>query len=200
MSDVVKSKRNVNKEYQVTSFMYKLRKNIISQLLIDFGYSEIKEEKKIQKLKNDNPNMNPAKLQERIDKNIGFQVWFISDERIAIVKLLRKIVGKVTEANSIFPTTAKEYKSRIKSYNKAISNLYKLTQELQFVIETLPVDINKYISFARDIDHEIELIKGAKKSDKKRFKKIVLNNDAQDEAALYAKIQKILSEQQIESN
>ena len=44
-----------------------------------------------------------------------------------------------------------------------------LLQELQYIIETLPVDINKYTRFADSIQLEIALIKGWRKADKSRY-------------------------------
>jgi len=38
---------------------------------------------------------------------------------------------------------------------------------LQYAIETLPVDVNKYLRFAEMIQTEINLLKGWRKSDNK---------------------------------
>jgi hypothetical protein len=49
-------------------------------------------------------------------------------------------------------------------------------QELQYTIETLPVDIQKYVRFTDSINKEINLLKGWRKADnkfKKQFKKDV---------------------------
>jgi hypothetical protein len=45
-----------------------------------------------------------------------------------------------------------------------------MLQELQYTIEILPVNINKYIRFVEDIEKEIKLLKGWRKKDNK-FKK-----------------------------
>ena len=45
-------------------------------------------------------------------------------------------------------------------------------QELQYAIETLPVDVNKYSRFGEMIQTEINLIKGWRKSDNK-FKRAI---------------------------
>ena len=49
---------------------------------------------------------------------------------------------------------------------------YRLTQELQYAIETLPVDVNVYLQFGEAIQTEINLIKGWRKSDNK-FKGVI---------------------------
>ena len=61
---------------------------------------------------------------------------------------------------------------RIHQY-KAIGQCYRLTQELQYAIETLPVDMNKYTRFADMIQVEIDLIKGWRKSDNKGVHRLV---------------------------
>ena len=42
-----------------------------------------------------------------------------------------------------------------------------MTQELQYAIETLPVDVNTYLRFGEMIQTEINLIKGWRKADNK---------------------------------
>ena len=56
--------------------------------------------------------------------------------------------------------------------DKAIGLCYRLTHELQYAIETLPVDVNKYLRFAEMIQTEINLLKGWRKSDNK-FKRAI---------------------------
>lgn len=54
----------------------------------------------------------------------------------------------------------------------AIGQCYRLVQELQYAIETLPVDMNTYFRFSAQIQKEIDLIKGWRKSDNK-FKRAI---------------------------
>lgn len=56
--------------------------------------------------------------------------------------------------------------------DRAIGQCYRLTQELQYAIETLPVDVNKYLRFGELIQTEINLLKGWRKSDNK-FKRAI---------------------------
>ena len=69
-----------------------------------------------------------------------------------------------------------ELEERRKHQDLAIGYCYYLLQELQYTIETIPVNINKYMPFAEGIDREISLIKAWRKSDN-RFKKILLSNE-----------------------
>lgn len=98
--------------------------------------------------------------------------WFIKDERQAVVDCLRSIGEEVFTANSIYPTYMEELVERRLHQDRAIGQCYRLTQELQYAIETLPVDVNKYLRFAEMIQTEINLLKGWRKSDNK-FKRAI---------------------------
>ena len=107
-----------------------------------------------------------------MEKNRAFDEWFIEDERKVIVDCLRSIGENVFLANSIYPTYMEELIERRLCQDKAIGLCYRLTQELQYAIETLPVDVNKYLRFAEMIQTEINLLKGWRKSDNK-FKRAI---------------------------
>ena len=57
--------------------------------------------------------------------------------------------------------------------NNAIGQCYRLLQELQYSIEVLPVDIEKYARFVEVIEKEIYLLKGWRKKDNKLKKGIL---------------------------
>ena len=59
--------------------------------------------------------------------------------------------------------------------DEAVGQCYRLVQELQYAIETLPVDVNTYTRFGEAIQTEINLIKGWRKSDNK-FKGAISNS------------------------
>ena len=101
----------------------------------------------------------------------AFDEWFIYQERNTIISCLHKINEHVYAANSIYPTCIEELKERRIHQDLAIGQCYRLVQELQYSIETLPVDINVYLRFSEQIQKEVDLIKGWRKSDNK-FKKL----------------------------
>lgn len=105
--------------------------------------------------------------EEHMEKNTAFAEWFIADERKVIVDCLRNITEEVYVANSIYPTYREELIERRVHQDRAVGQCYRLTQELQYAIETLPVDVNKYLRFAEMIQTEINLLKGWRKSDNK---------------------------------
>ena len=87
---------------------------------------------------------------------------------------MREIEKNFTMGNSIFPseTVAKVLEFLVRRWymNKAIGLCYALKQELNYVIRTLPVDINKYERFAVEIDQQIALYKGVRQADNRLIK------------------------------
>ena len=155
----------------------KMRKDITDLLLRDFGYSNEKFQKNLERRYGGRP---PDQLTESQKKNIekqrgraeAFDEWFISQERNTIISCLHGINEHVYTANSIYPTCAEELTERRIHQDLAIGQCYRIVQELQYAIETLPVDVNVYLRFAEQIQKEIDLIKGWRKSDNKFRKQI----------------------------
>ena len=123
---VVKRKRKES-PFEVFHHLTKMRKDITDLLLRDFGYSNEKFQKKMERWYGGRP---PDQLTDTQKKNIERQ------------------------------------KRRIHQ-DLAIGQCYRLVQELQYSIETLPVDINVYLRFSEQIQKEVGLIKGWRKSDNK---------------------------------
>ena len=173
---VLKAKRK-SSQFEVFHHFYKTRKEITDLLLRDFGYDLERAEKRVAKMFGGKPyeELTPEE-KVRYDKlkakNEAFDNWFIEDERKCIVDCLREITKEVFTANSIYPTVMEELVERRLCQDRAIGQCYRLTQELQYAIETLPVDVNKYTRFADMIQTEINLIKGWRKSDNK-FKRAI---------------------------
>ena len=103
--------------------------------------------------------------------------WFIYDQRQVIVNCLRDITKEVYIANSIYPTVMEELVQRRLHQEEAIGHCYRLVQELQYAIETLPVNVNIFLQFGEAIQTEINLIKGWRKADNK-FKRAISNTAA----------------------
>ena len=173
---VLKSKRK-SSQFEVFHQLYKTRKEVTDLLLRDFGYDLERAEKKVEKMFGGRryEELTPEE-KVRYDKlkakNEAFDTWFIEDERKCVVDCLREITKEVFMANNIYPTVMKELVERRLCQDRAVGQCYRLTQELQYAIETLPVDVNKYTRFADMIQTEINLIKGWRKSDNK-FKRAI---------------------------
>lgn len=167
---VLKSKRKAS-QFEVFHHLYKMRKEITELLLRDFGYSFEKAAKRLdRKFGRPYEQLSEAE-RERYDRTKvrweAFDDWFIYDQRQTIVDCLRSITREVYIANSIYPTCMEELVERRLHQDKAVGLCYDLTQELQYAIETLPVDVNIYLRFGEMIQTEINLIKGWRKADNK---------------------------------
>lgn len=178
---VLKSKRKPS-QFEVFHHLTKLRQEITDLLLRDFGYSFEKAEKRLNH-RFSNRTYEDLTDQEKIaydklrERNTAFDEWFIKDERQVIVDCLREITKEVYIANSIYPTCYEELVQRRLHQDEAIGQCYRLTQELQYAIETLPVDVNIFLRFGESIQKEVNLIKGWRKSDNK-FKGAISNTAA----------------------
>lgn len=149
-----------------------MRQTVTTLTANNFGFSVRKLEKRLKRdlgLEGvDDPPPEVLELyNERLEQSKKFAAWFIKDEREAVIHCLREITGSVYQANSIYPTTPEELHERRMLQQKAIGNCFWLMQELQYAIETLEVDINKYTPFGLLIKDEIKLLLKWKKSDKK---------------------------------
>lgn len=168
---VLKNKRKAS-QFEVFHHLYKMRQDITELLLRDFGYSYEKADKRLLKRFNgrgyadltEAEQLQYDRLKQRWE---AFDDWFLYDERQVIVDCLREITKHVFIANSIYPTCYEEFVQRRLHQDEAIGQCYRLTQELQYAIETLPVDVNTYLQFGEAIQTEINLIKGWRKADNK---------------------------------
>lgn len=172
---VLKSKRKPS-QFEVFHHLNKLRKDITDLLLRDFGFDIVKAEKRLDKRfckpfeeLDEKQQAAYTRLKQRWE---AFDEWFIEDERKVIVNCLRAITREVYIANSIYPTLHEELAERRLHQDRAIGLCYTLTQELQYAIEMLPVDVNQYLRFGEMIQTEVTLIKGWRKSDNK-FKGVI---------------------------
>lgn len=162
-------------QFEVIIHFYRTRKRITDLLLRDFGYSEKKSQKHLEKMFGDVLYEELSDDQKnhydiRKSRQESFETWFIEDRRNCVMDCLRNIQEYITVANSMYPEFMEELIERRLNQDKAIGQCQRLLQELQYTMEVLPVDINKYIPFADDIDREIALLKKWRKSDNK-FKK-----------------------------
>lgn len=167
---VPKGRRSESK-FEAHHHFYRLRDEVTQLILNDFGFSEHKYQKALEKFRVSHKSAeNVDEVVERWEtKSLSFRRWFIDEEGKAIIDILRDIQRNFTMANSIYPseTHAKlmEFLMRRFYMNRAIGLCYSLKQEIQYVIRTLPVDINKYERFADEIDRQIALYKGVRLAD-----------------------------------
>lgn len=170
---VVKRKRKESR-FQVFHHLAYTRREVTDFLLRDFGYDPEKALNRLLRSAgvNDPENLTDdqrTRLNKFRARDIAFHQWFIRDERKKIVDCLRDITTEVYVANNFRPEFVEEAAERRLHQDKAIGLCFALVQELQYAVETLPVDVNKYLRFADMIDEEIRLLKSWRKSDRSRF-------------------------------
>ena len=172
---VPKGKRKESR-FEAQHHFYRLRADVTNLMLLDFGFSEEKYRKHIERYQEthaqaENVDEVVARYQKKCD---SFKKWFIDRECDAVLDILRRIESEFTAGNSIYPseTPAKvmEFCERRKHIDEAIAQCYVLKQELQYVISSLPVNINKYERLSVDIDKQIALYKGVRQSDNRLLK------------------------------
>lgn len=167
---VPKGKRKLSR-FEANHNYYKLRKEVTDLMLLDFGFSEKKYQGIIEHYRNAHQAAeNVDEVVARYEKKCeAFNEWFIDKECDAILEMLRMIQTEFTMGNAIYPseTPARliEYCIRRYHINKAIGGCYALKQELNYIIRTLPVDLNKYENFADAIDTQVALFKGVRQAD-----------------------------------
>ena len=183
MSGVPKSRRK-STNFETRHHFIKLRNDVTFLVLHDFGFSKHKYEKQIEKFREwhaNDTNVEEQVMRMRI-KCESFEKWFIDEEARAILDILRRMDEAFTMGNSIYPsdTPAKliEFLQRRWYMNKAIGLCYTLKQEINYVIRTLPVDINRYEAFDKSINEQIALFKGVRKADNKLIKPKKKNDES----------------------
>ena len=168
--------RRQESRFEAQHNFYKVRAEVTALVLNDFGFSEEKYRKKMEKYRRDHAkDANIDDIVARGErKNESFKKWFIDEEARAIIDIMREIEKEFTVGNSIFPseTPSKviEFLIRRQHVNRAIGLCFALKQEIHYVIRTLPVDINKYERFAEMIDRQIALYKGVRQADNRLIK------------------------------
>ena len=168
---VIKAKRSESK-FEVFHHWYQTRKEITTLMLFDFGLHPERQEKTLlHRLGIPEPSQLAGEALERYNVHkrrlSGLVNWFLEQERNTIHSCIAAVTEHAFAANSIYPTCMAEYEERRLHQDRAIGQCFRLKQELQYIIETLEVDINRYLRIAEMIDKEITLIKAWRKSDNK---------------------------------
>lgn len=96
-----------------------------------------------------------------IDKREDFGRYrgMMREERDRIKDLCYLLTNNLRAANSIYPTTMREYERRREFQSFGIVNCEQLIKELQYIIELFDVDVSVYERCTKAISREIELIK-----------------------------------------
>lgn len=167
----VPSSRRKESSFAGYHVFYELRAEVTDLIFRDFGFSEEKYREMIERFRNAHASApNVDKQVEKYEVRLrNFVDWFVDDEKKEILNILRKIGGEFTAGNSIYPSENEaridEYIQRRRHINESIAQCYVLKQEINYVIGTLPVDINKFKRFDEKISQLIGIYKGVRKAD-----------------------------------
>jgi len=180
LSRVHASERKESK-FEVIAHFYKLRKEITNLTLHNFSYDYNKSLNRLIRVFHcetwdDVTNLSPqeqARIRGYVEKHQGLENWYLEDERYAIIHILREIGSHITSANNIFPYYKEELIERRLYQDRAIAACNNLLQELQYVIDIIPVNVNAYTGIATMIEHEIKLLKGWRTSDNRVYKHLI---------------------------
>lgn len=159
----------------------KLRRMIVEFLLKDFGIKD--------KIRNPKVYANSIKmtdddkaewdhLTEKYQMNRSvideYPNWLITHYRNNILSVLRDMMFYIVKANSIYLDVNNELacKERRHYQTLAICQCEILLQEFQFIIDTINVNVNKFMPYVELIEREIALLKGWRKSDNRMLKKL----------------------------
>lgn len=157
----------------------KLRRMMIELLLKDFGMKhKIRTVKRIGSMYNvseeDKQTLQSIMTKYEMDDSIidEYPSWLINEFRETILEILRNLRLNIRLANSIYISSKEEYYERRRYWTLAICNCQQLLDEMQFIIEMLDVDVNKYMIYVEVISKEINLLKGVRKSDNRILGKL----------------------------
>lgn len=165
-------RRKISK-FEAPHHFFKLRAEVTNLMLLDFGFSEEKYKELIERYREHHKaSENLDEVVERYEKKLkSFQSWFIDKECDTVLKLLQQICTEFTLANSIYPSFTparmEEIGERRIHLDRAIAYCYALKQEINYIIGTLPVNMNKYERFDDMINRQIGLFKGVREADKR---------------------------------
>lgn len=94
-----------------------------------------------------------------------YPAWIVNYFRTSILRIMESMMGHLYMGNSIYITMESEHLKRREHWNAAIGCAYNLAAWLDYVRQTLPVDVNKYDRYLERCRREIEMLRGVRKSD-----------------------------------
>ena len=151
-------------------------------IMHNFGFSREKYDLRIEKIKKNNPKA----AEKMINKENAFEKWYFDSVKGQLLDRITEAEKHLVIGNSIYITSLLDYDDRRYHFTEAIGILHSLSVQLKNIIDTVPVDVNKYTRFGNQIDLIIKMIKGLKKSDNKVRKSILnkrksFNNKTEDD-------------------
>lgn len=170
MSDIPVSKRKPT-TLDALSLAKSIRSAMTTELMLTFGYSAKRLEQHIRKVTSyiQDDELRQKAAEKLMDTEQEFGMWFIEDERKAVMEYARGLTAHLRAANTVWPVYMDEFKERRLQLDMALEACKNLQDELNYIAEVLPADKNKYTRIVMKLDKEFNLIKKMRQSDNQRF-------------------------------
>lgn len=164
----------------------KLRVELTRILLRNFGiktttgkYLGSFTEEEIKQIAEKNPRVGKFirmayKLEEELETHEilrEYPAWVTEMLRQKIIATLNNLVDHVVRANG-YLVNFHELEIRRDYQNAAIKDCEILLQDLQYVMQILPIDVNKLLPYVDKVEFEIAVLKGWRKANGKIAKRI----------------------------
>lgn len=170
---VPKSQRAIS-EYEFYRNALRIREKVSEWLLRDFGIKPHVRDLSLLQKKQRMSDEDKKQLEEIFSRyNIGEQIcenypaWWIAERRRTIDAVCAYMMLTIVKAFSIYPTSVAEFDERRIMQNKAISCVFALIEEMQFVLavlrRTTGAEVGLYVSITELCESEISLLKGWRK-------------------------------------
>jgi hypothetical protein len=178
---VPKNKRSEATATEFFTSALNISDKITKELINDFGIKNISGNLKV--------FTNKAKMEEAdseillglvtkygITLETDVKYWLLEHYRERILCILDNAIENITNAYTIYPNSMDEFNMKRRIVSQAIANFNLLKQTFQTAIRILPINLEKYMPYVKDIDSEISKLKAWRK-DNNKFKKSCCEND-----------------------
>ena len=191
----VPAKKRAVSSYEFYNTAVRLRVHVTLWLLRDFGAKPKVRDCTLKAKQVGMSDEDKKALETILEKyNLGDSVtdtypqWWINEKRKRIDGILSEMIDCIVRAFSIYATTLAEFDYRRELQTRAITCVYVLLEECQFVISVLyktgGVDVDRYGHLVEFCTSEIALLKGWRKQGNKQRAGI-----ARKEASLQKRIE-----------
>ena len=172
---VLKRNRKPSKRFEVLHQLTSLRKVVNELIFGNFSYSHEKAQRRAFKrfnvLTEDQLSDDQRRIYEKMQNRWKvYDEFLIEREKDILLRRLSDLSAEVHMANNIYPTNMDELVERRLHQDRAVGLTYVIVQELQYIMQSIPVNVNHYVVIAKEFLEYAELVKNWRLSDN-RFKK-----------------------------
>ena len=110
-------------------------------------------------------------LHYHIEKIVeDYPKWMIQVFRKRVISHLQYMMDNITQAYTIWATNVSEANDRRLSQDHAIAACEMLKQDMELMVDVLPIRADKLLRYIDSTNRELALLKGWRKSDNKKNK------------------------------